>query len=228
MNQRTVLNQIFNFAILEGDLEYNPCSAIQTPKNLKKTKRQAANKEDEIKVIESKDIWSFPYIALMTGMRKGEILALQWKDIDFDKNIIHVTKSAVYKGNRPFIKEPKTEAGCRIVPLLDDLKEFLIKQPNRKPDYFVVSETGEEPLASRRFQTLSKHYKEQTGITCTAHPLRHSFATNAYEKEVDVKGIQEIVGHKHLSTTLNIYTHFREQSVKKAAEKLNSKTESDK
>ena len=225
MNQRTVLNQIFNYAVLEGDIEYNPCSTIQTPRNLKKSKREAASKEDEAKVIEYKDLWIFPYIALMTGMRKGEILALQWKDIDFENNIIYVTKSIGHQGDRPFIKEPKTEAGKRIVPLLNDLKEFLLKQPNKKPDHFIVSDTGKEPLTNRRYQTLSKHYKEQTGTTCTAHRLRHSFATNAYEKNVDVKGIQEIVGHKHISTTMNTYTHFRKESIKKAAEKLNGKSD---
>lgn len=224
MNQRTVLNQIFNHAVVEGEIQYNPCSAVQTPRNLKKTKRQAASKEDELKIIAAKESWSFPYIALMTGMRKGEILALQWKDIDFEKNIIYVTKSVGHNGDRPYIKEPKTEAGCRIVPLLNDLKEYLLKQPNKDPDHYIVSDDGTSPLTNRRYQTLSSKFKQQTETTCTAHRLRHSFATNAYEKQVDVKGIQELVGHKHLSTTLNIYTHFREQSVKSAAEKLNNKS----
>jgi integrase len=157
----------------------------------------------------------------MTGMRKGEILALQWKDIDFDEDVIHVTKSVGHQGDRPFIKEPKTEAGTRIVPLLADLKEFLLTFKKRRADHYIISDDGKTPLTNRRYLTLSKHFKEQTGVECTAHQLRHSFATIAFENDVDAKSIQEIIGHKQLSTTMDIYADFREQSVKKAAEKLN-------
>ena len=227
-NNRIILNQVFEYAILYKDIEHNPCASAKMPKADKANKNRPlspASPEDEERVLTSDHPWFFPLFALLTGLRKGELLALQWKDIDFENNIIYVTKSIGHQGDRPFIKEPKTEAGKRIVPLLNDLKEFLLKQPNKKPDHFIVSDTGKEPLTNRRYQTLSKHYKEQTGTTCTAHRLRHSFATNAYEKNVDVKGIQEIVGHKHISTTMNTYTHFRKESIKKAAEKLNGKSD---
>lgn len=228
MNQRTVLNQIFTHAILEGDIEMNPCSSIQTAKNLKKTKRTAATPREERIVIDSRDIWMFPYIALMTGMRKGEILALQWKDIDFERDLIYVTKSVAHKGDRPYITKPKTEAGERVVPLLDDLKGFLLEQPSRMPDDYIISDTGEYPLTNRRYLTLSKHYKEQTGVECTAHQLRHSFATNAFENDVDPKSLQMIIGHRQISTTLDIYTDFREKAVKNVAKKLNETTQKSK
>ena len=221
MNQRTVVNQIFDHAVVECDVDLNPCTSVQTPKNLKKEKRSAATDSDEALVREHRDLWLFPYMALMTGMRRGEILALQWKDIDFDNNIINVTKSAEYIGNRANIKEPKTEAGIRMVPLLDELKEFLLTQPNRTPDYYVISDDGKNPLPHRRYQTLYKHFIQQTGVSCTAHQLRHSFATIAFESGVDPKAIQEIVGHKQLSTTMDIYADFRQKSLKSAAEKLN-------
>ena len=221
-NQRTVINQIFRHAVLEGDVEVNPCSSVSMPKNLKKTRRDAATTADEDIVREHRDLWAFPYIALMTGMRKGEILALQWKDIDFDEGIINVYKSLFYNKSRPTIKGTKTEAGTRIVPLLEDLKEFLLTLPNRKPNHYVISDNGKDPLSARRYQTLLKHFKEETGVECTAHQLRHSFATIAFENDVDAKSIQEIIGHKQLSTTMDIYADFRERSVKKAAEKLNN------
>lgn len=228
MNQRTVLNQIFTHAVLECDIEMNPCTAVQTPKNLKKTKRSAATPREEQIVIDNRDLWMFPYIALMTGMRKGEVLALQWKDVDFDKDLIYVTKSVAHKGDRPYITKPKTEAGERIVPLLDDLKEFLMAQPNRFPDDYIISDTGEAPLTNRRYLTLSKHYKEQTGIECTAHQLRHSFATNAFENDVDPKSLQMIIGHRQISTTLDTYTDFREKAIKNVAKKLNETSQKSK
>lgn len=225
MNQRTVIKQIFDHAVVECDVDFNPCSSVQSPKNMKKAKRTAATNADEALVREYRDTWALPYIALMTGMRKGEILALQWSDIDFEANIINVTKSAEYIGNQANIKKPKTEAGIRMVPLLDELKEFLLTQPNRLPDNYVISDDGKTPLAHRRYQTLYKHFVEDTGASCTAHQLRHSFATIAFESGVDAKAIQEIIGHKQLSTTMDIYTDFRKKSLQQAAEKLNKFTQ---
>ena len=221
MTHRTIINQIYDHAVVEGDVEINPCASVQTPKNLKSEKRSAATAEEEQIVREHRNLWAFPYIALMTGMRRGEILALQWRDIDFDNNIINVTKSAEFIGNQATIKSPKTEAGIRMVPLLDELKDFLLEQPDRKPENYVISDDGKNPLGHRRYQTLYKNFAEETGITCTAHQLRHSFATTAFESGVDAKAIQEIIGHKQLSTTMDRYTDFRKKSLEIAAEKLN-------
>ena len=221
MNQRTVINQIFDHAVVECDVDLNPCTSVQTPKNLKKEKRSSATDREEAIVRDHRELWSFPYIALMTGMRRGEILALQWKDIDFDENVIYVTKSAEYVGDRPNIKSPKTEAGIRMVPLLDDLREFLLGHKDRSPEHYVVSDDGKSPLTHRRYQTLYNQFRDETGIECTAHQLRHSFATIAFENDVDAKAIQEIIGHRQLSTTMDIYADFRKKSLEKAADKLN-------
>ena len=169
----------------------------------------------------SYDIWLFPYIAIMTGMRKGEILALQWKDIDFKNDIIKVYKSVYHDGDKPFIKEPKTEAGKRIVPLLKPLKDVLTNVKNKNDNDFIISIDGKNPLRKRRFITLYNKFKKETGIKCTAHQLRHSFATTAFECGVPVKSVQEILGHKQLSTTMDIYTDFRKQSFDDAKDKLN-------
>ncbi len=219
---RLVLNRIFIHAVLQGDIEFNPCAAVETPRNLPKTPRGAATTSDEQTVKETAHIWLFPYIALMTGMRKGEILALQWKDIDFDTDTIHVTKSVSHNGDRPSIKQPKTEAGNRIVPLLAPLKEKLLEASNHKPTDYIISDNGKDPLTNSRYCTLMSHYQKETGVTCTAHQLRHSFATIAFEAELEPKTVQEILGHKQLSTTMDIYTSFREKALKSAAEKLNN------
>ena len=89
-NHRIVINRVFTYALVSDGITHNPCASAQIPKGLKKEKRSAASKTDEQKVFESASVWIFPFIALMTGMRKGEILALQWQDIDFEKNIISV------------------------------------------------------------------------------------------------------------------------------------------
>lgn len=220
-NQRMVINLIFQYAVLQNDLIYNPCASVTVPKNLPKTKRHAASSSDEEIIKRSADLWLFPYIAIMTGMRKGEILALQWKDIDLEQGLIHVTKSVYHEGDRPKIKEPKTEAGNRIVPLLNPLKETFSAIEPRIPEQYVISDDGSSPLTNRRFITLSNHFRKETGVTCTAHQLRHSFATIAFECGLDPKTVQEIIGHKQLSTTLDLYTDFRKKALISATSKLN-------
>ena len=148
-------------------------------------------------------------------MRKGEILALTWKDIDFDKNLIRVTKSVYHQGDKPYIKLPKTKESVRVVPLLLPLKEKLLPIQGRAND-FIISDDGNTPLTNRRYQTLYKQYRENTGIECTAHQLRHSFATIAIENGVPMKSVQEILGHQQISTTLDIYTDFREVAINEA------------
>ena len=87
-------------------------------------------------------MWALPYIALMTGMRRGEILALQWKDVDFEKNMIHVTKSIAYEGNAPVVKNTKTKSGQRVVPLLNELKDYFLTIEPRPAKNYIISDDG--------------------------------------------------------------------------------------
>lgn len=220
-NQRIVINRIFDYAVVEGHIQFNPCSSIQVPKGCPKTTRSAASMSDEEKIKNSNHEWLFPVIAIYSGLRKGEILALQWKDIDFERDIISVTKSVYHKFDKPCIKKPKTEAGMRYVPLLAPLKARLIKRKGN-PDHYIISDTGETPLTVSRYDTLFAHYKKEVGIECTAHQLRHSFATIAIENGVDIKSVSEILGHKQISTTLDIYTDFRKVAMEKSRGILNN------
>lgn len=221
-NQRIVINQIFNLAVINGDIIYNPCASVHVPKGLKKTQREPASEADELLIHNSSHPWLFPIISLMTGLRKGEILALQWKDIDFENKTISVTKSVEHLGDRPHIKAPKTAAGVRLVPLLDILAEKLL--PHRKaPEHFIISDTGEKPLTNRRYQTLYREYKEAVGIDCTSHQLRHSYATIAIEEDVGIKELQGALGHTSISMTLDTYAKNRKRAVEKVASKLNAR-----
>lgn len=220
-NQRIVLNQVFNYAIIEGEIQYNPCSSVKIPKGCKRTVREAASVTDEEKILNSDHQWLFPLFALLTGLRKGEILALQWRDIDFDNSIINVTKSVEYKGNIPCIKPPKTESGTRVVPLLKMLSNRLCA--GDKAHYIFSEDGGKSPYRKKRYDLLWRDYCRDVGINCTAHQLRHSYATIAVEEDVNPKDLQNALGHSDIATTMNVYAMARKKSVDKVADKLNSR-----
>ena len=226
-NQRIIINQIFNHAVVEGDIQYNPCASVKLPKNTKKSIRPPASSADESATIESAYPWLFPLVALTTGLRKGEILALQWRDIDFEENTISVTKSVEHIGKTPHIKSTKTEAGERLVPLLDILKERLEAVKGKPSSYIFSEDGGKSPLYEHRYTKLYNEYRKATGVKATAHQFRHSYATIAVEEDVNPKDLQNALGHADIATTMNIYAAARKRSVQKVANKLNAKYSGD-
>ena len=220
---KLIVNLIFKHAIVCGDVDINRCSDVPMPRGLQKSTRSAATHDEEQAIMNMDDEWIVPFIALMSGLRKGEILALQWKDIDFENNLISVTKSVAHDGNTPFIKQTKTEAGERRVPLLKPLRDRLEAIEDKTPEHFIVSiDGGKSPLTKKVYQTKYKQFKKRNNITATAHPLRHSFATLAVENEVPLKSLQGLMGHAQASTTINIYAHVRDKAISEAAEILNN------
>lgn len=222
-NQRVILNQIFNRAVVDGDIQYNPCTAVKLPKSKKNTARPPASLSDEEKILTTNHPWLFPLVALLTGLRKGEILALQWKDINFEDNTISVSKSVEHIGKKPHIKEPKTESGNRLVPLLKILKERLTPLKTKPEHYLFSDDGGKTPLYEHRYTRLYTDYKRDVGISCTAHQLRHSYATIAVEEDVNPKDLQNALGHADISTTMNVYAAARKRSTEKVAKKLDAR-----
>lgn len=89
---------------------------IKIPKNAPETKRHGISDKD-ISAIEKNvatEFGLYPFIMIYTGLRRGELCALEWNDIDFKNGIIHINNSIEYMHNRPHIKPPKTESGIRI------------------------------------------------------------------------------------------------------------------
>ena len=159
----------------------------------------------------------FAYTLLYTGLRRGEILRLQYKDIDRENKLIHVNKSAYYTSNKRKIKTPKTESGVRDVILLPDLEKVL---PKGKANKYIFSVTGKEPYSDDQARTLWENYCKATGLTVSPHYLRHNYATILFKSGVDVKTAQYLLGHSDIHTTMNIYTHLQKSMLDERAKKI--------
>lgn len=216
--QLMMVNLICKYAVSTGDLEANPARDISIPKGLKKESRMLPSDEDikRVKGAENCTFGLFALLTLYTGCRRGEALALTWDDIDLENRLISITKSVYQQSNTPMLKEPKTEAGRRTVPLLDRLAERL--KPGRGL-LFPDPKTG-GLMTEMHFQRLWKAYAAESGVTATPHQLRHAFATMLFEADVNEKDAQEILGHAQLSTTRDIYTHIRDQRRQKTYTQL--------
>lgn len=131
----SIIYDIMNFAVSENIIMANPCVGIKLPK-AKKSERRVMDSEEQrilLDAIRGSYYEDFYIIALGTGMRINEILALTWDDIDFDENKIHVNKTLAYiqkeKGQHGHLQfqDPKTDAGTRDIPFLPGVKECLKK-----------------------------------------------------------------------------------------------------
>jgi integrase len=221
-NQLMVINSVFKHAIVEGDCEDNPAQSVTIPRNLKTSKRTSADKSEEQIIKDNVELWLLPYFLLYTGMRKGEALALTGADIDLEERTISITKSVYFESDVPHIKEPKTAAGKRIVPILDPLMPYI---PNLADDdyLFPAATSPKKPMGYGLFRLYMKKFHEKTGTTFGAHQLRHSYATILFECGVDPKTAQHLLGHSQISTTMDIYTDFREKSAKNIAVEISEK-----
>ena len=217
--QLSVMNQIFGHAVRFGDLESNPARDLDVPAGLPKTARDLPSDED-IKTIKASTDSFMGMMAnwfLYTGLRRSELLALTWEDVDMDSRTITVRRSIVRDGSRIYAKEPKTEAGIRPVPILDALAVHL--EPGTG---LVFPNANGEYISENSFSRRWSNFQKETGITCTPHQLRHAATTMFCEAVADgkltVEDVQHIIGHAQYQTTMDVYKHYRETQRKKAWE----------
>lgn len=213
--QLMIINLICRYAVQTGDLEQNPARDLEVPRNLQKTPREIASDDDIKRVKEnySAPFGAFAYWCLYTGMRRGELLALTWDDVDMEKRVIHVNKACIRDiDGKTKAKAPKTKNGIRDVPIVNKLAEKI--QPGK--GLVFPGEDGKY-LTTGMFEKRWNKYADAAGIKCTPHQLRHAYATMLYEAgdKVSMEDAQYLLGHAQISTTKDIYTHIREQKAEK-------------
>lgn len=164
-------------------------------------------------------------LAICTGMRIGEVCALQWSDVDIVQKTIHVNKTIerVYnpddKTSWIEIGTPKTTSSDRYIPIMKNILP-LVKRffAVCNPDYYVCtcSDHFIEPRTFRNYYKVFIKDKVKLNHCIKFHGLRHTFATTLIENKVDIKTTSALLGHSDISTTLNIYVHPSDEAKREA------------
>lgn len=215
---KTILSVIQNSlktAHLVGYLPEYSANKIKRPKIVEKQVEcftiQEQKKIEEAALSAKKDKYRGIVLCLYTGLRIGELLALTWNDIDFEKSVLSVTKTC-HDGNENgehirIIDTPKTENSRRQIPLSKTLVKMLKDMKKKSKCEFVIAD-GEKSVFIRSYQRTFELLLKKLGLPHKGfHSLRHTFATRAIECGMDIKTLAEILGHKNSTVTLNRYAH---------------------
>ncbi len=211
------LKSIFNFGIKQGMCKENPAKDVTTLKvNDSQIPRFLTFKEADM-FLSNCDEEYYPvfFTFLNTGLRLGELLNLQWLDIDFNRRKLIVRKKTFWV--------PKT--GEREVPLNDGMMKLLkkMKQKNQKKKDFVFPYPYRESMGKRLRKAL-RQIAAKSGIDdfTRIHSLRHTFASHLVMRGVDLPTVQKLLGHSDIQTTM-IYSHLAPDHLSDAVNKLTLK-----
>lgn len=171
-------------------------------------------------------------LCLLTGLRVGEICGLRWMDFDGYHRTLTVRQTVqrlkvreVGRKTDLVAGRPKTPASCRIIPLPEPMAQKLeaYQKQDALPEDYIFGER-KKPMDPRTLQRRFQRLLRRAGIPPVCfHCLRHTFTTRIIELGTDVKTVSALLGHSSVRTTLDIYTHCRMKSKRKAIEKLAKK-----
>ena len=229
---------VFDKAVDEGLLVENPCLKADPPKMDTKAKR--ALKPDQahllIAMLDERSPRDMAYLLAITmGLRRGEICGLSWKDVDFERGIVDISHSYDNFGN---LKETKTKAGMRLLPLSDATREALLTHKAAQKAQFdrtnsfrhpwegYIEIDGDFPVIAGKYgnrvkpSSLSRWWTEDRakyGLEgWCLHELRHTYLTLLALNGVHPKVMQELAGHYSSQITMDIYTHVNMDAKREA------------
>lgn len=268
-----IISSSLNTAVQWQLIEANPCNRVKPPKVEKSvdvkhfTLEQAQSflsyldktytvshcgrrKKDGTESAQHIEIKEWPlqyrilfHLAILGGFRRGELIALTWDDMDFDKNTISINKSSARTKSGIITKSPKTFSSNRTVTIPNDsmtmLRKYKIKQYEYRlslgtfwqgNNFLFIQDDGKQmdiSTPNKVFQKIIKSYNETVESTeqlpvITLHGLRHTSATLLIAQNVDVKTVSARLGHSETSTTMDIYAHALKKQDEDAAASIGS------
>lgn len=255
-NVHTLLHPSFQMAVRDGVIRNNPTDGIMG--EIKKSRVWDKGKRRSLTIPEQKAFMTFLYesrdfmgwrsvvtILLGTGMRIGECLGLRWEDLDFNKRTISINHSMVYRnidgeGSKRHISTPKTLAGTRTIPMLQEVYDAFLEEYQLQSitgfcralvdgysGFVFANAAGQLTIpedVNRGIHRIHEAYNKEEIAKAkkekrepfllpdfSAHHLRHTFCTRFCENETNLKVIQSIMGHSDITTTMDIYADVTEE-----------------
>jgi len=231
-NAVTPLRRIFQYHVKRGELAVNPALGLELGAGGRRT-RAADRREvaDLLAVLPEEDraLWA---TAAYANLRRGELRALRWEDVDFDAGVIHVERGWDDKEGPV---APKSEAGVRTVPMAALLRSLLLEHRLRsgRSEGLAFGRTADLPFtpshirkrALKAWETENEKRRERGEEELAPiglHELRHAFASLARAAELDLKAIQTYMGHSSSQTTTDLYSHLFKEEADIAAGRLDA------
>lgn len=222
-NSLIPLRAIFRREVAQGRLAVNPTSGIHLPA-VRSTRDRIADPEEAAALVdalqvEDQALWA---TALYAGLRRGELLALEWPDVDLAGGLIHVRRSW---DDQDGAIEPKSKAGRRKVPIPAVLRDHLVEHRMRqgRSQGLVFGRSASEPFnptsATNRADTAWEAAKLER---ITLHEARHTFASLMIAAGVNAKALSTYMGHANISMTLDRYGHLMPGNEDEAASLLDA------
>lgn len=238
LNYLSIINRVFKYAVHLDIIQTNPVDRITRPKQQKTRKEKIALTKEELNqflTLAKEDARPVLYTAwhtlAYTGLRRGELLGLEWSDIDFKNKTISVSKTLVTINGKLSTQTPKTKRSARTISLDDStvqvLKDWKLEQKKLffkygvKSKNIVITNTkgGHFDFAHFRDELryfLGKHKLKQFNV----HSLRHTHASLLFEAGIEPKTISDRLGHSNIQATLDMYTHLNDKQRSDVADRL--------
>jgi len=216
-----VLHKALKQALLWGFVTRNVADAVAPPK-VERTQAKVLDEKHVIALLrhlKGSDMHLPVLIALHTGMRSGEILGLRWSDVDLEAGTLAVGNTLQAVDGELILREPKTVAGRRCIPLTADTVEALKERSAAQADYIethddysteglVVCREDGSPWHPSTFSAAWIRARKRAGVTVRFHELRHTHASLLVRSGAHPKTLQERLGHSSAAFTMSVYAHL--------------------
>ena len=215
-------------AVKERLISRNPCEDCIVPKPRKLDMKilPPEHMKAYLEAADRRGLLPMFYRELVSGLRKGELVALRWDDLDVKSKTISVSRQYVRNPDGSLeLTRPKTENSIRLVSIPQTAVDLLIQEHGKHPDspYLFPSPLTGEMYHPDSVVNLHKKILRDAGLEhLRFHDLRHTFATTALQNGVDVKTVSSMLGHYDAGFTLRTYTHATRQKQDEAAQTMGS------
>ena len=220
-----LLHQCLEQAVKEKLIPANPTNGCKVPPNEKKEMKVIPPEKvgAYLSAAEEHGVLPMLYLELSSGLRRGELLALLWTDLDAENSTISVTKQVNVRKGEMVVSTPKTPNSIRTIAIPRQAVNLLVQEHEKHPDnpYMFpspVTGTMYHPCSAGRIHRKLLKMADIEHIRF--HDLRHTFATLALQNGVDIKTLSGMLGHYSAGFTLDTYTHITSKMQRDAAEKM--------